>query len=309
MPIKIPSHLPAKKILIEENVPLMAEDRAARQDIRPMKILLLNLMPNKIATETQIARALGCSPLQVELTLLRTQTYTSKTTCRNHLESFYKTFDDIKDDFFDGIIINGTPVAHMDYEDVKYWPELVGIINWSERHVFSQFFLCWGAKAALYHYYGVNKVVMPKKQFGVFEHQCLNVNHPLTFGFNDEYPMPVAQSSIIRSEALSHISGLEVLSDCAETGTGLAYDDKNYRVYLFKHPEYERHTIRDEYRRDIDNGDSVILPKNYFPNDDDSLEPIMKWRSHRTLLFSNWLNLIYQNTPYDLRDLKKQEKS
>jgi len=306
MPIKIPDNLPAEDTLKSENIPLMTEDRATHQDIRPMRIVLLNLMPNKIATEIQIARALGCSPLQVELTLLRTQTYTSKTTSLEHLNSFYKTFDDIKDKCFDGIIINGTPVASMEYEDVQYWSELKTILDWSDVHVFSQFFLCWGAKAALYHYYGLNKTMLPQKQFGVYDHKCENMTHPLTYGFNDSFPMPVAQVSIIKSDGIrQQCDGLEILADCPITGTGLAYDSSKYRVYLFKHPEYERYTLRDEYLRDVQNGDNVVLPKNYFPDDDPKQEPVMSWRSHRILLFSNWLNLVYQNTPYNLSDLKK----
>ena len=308
MPIKIPNNLPAEKVLIEERIPLIKEDDAIRQDIRPMQIVLLNLMPNKIATEIQIARTLGCSPLQVELTLLRTQTYTSKTTPLDHLETFYKTFDEIKDQQFDGIIINGTPVASMAYEDVKYWNELKEIFKWSETNVYSQFFLCWGAKAALYHYHGVNKTMLPKKQFGVFQHKCTNVIHPLTYGFNEEYPMPVAQVSIIRAEDIVGQKNLEILSDCDETGVGLVFDEENRRVYLFKHPEYERHTLMDEYIRDVEKGDDVTVPQNYFPNDDSTQKPLMKWRAHRTLLFSNWLNLVYQGTPYNLADLINVKK-
>lgn len=308
MPIKIPNNLPAAKVLEKERINIIKHDRALRQDIRPMRIALLNLMPNKVATETQIARAVGCSPLQVELTLLRTQSYTSKTTSLEHLNAFYKTFDDVKDEQFDGIIINGTPVAHMEYEDVDYWPEIQKIFEWSETHAYSQFFLCWGAKAALYHYHDINKTMLPDKQFGVFDHKCLNMTHPLTYGFNDTYPMPVAQVSIINNTDLKNASNIEIISNCSETGVGLAYDAENIRVYLFKHPEYERHTIREEYLRDLDKGDSVKLPQNYFPDNDPKQTPPMTWRAHRTLLFQNWLNLVYQGTPYDLKDLKNIKK-
>lgn len=308
MPIRIPSKLPATKILEQERIQIIKHDRAIRQDIRPMRIALLNLMPNKIDTETQIARALGCSPLQIDLTLLRTQTYTAKTTPVEHLNAFYKTLDDVKDQKFDGIIINGTPVAHMPYEDVEYWPEIKEIFDWSYKNAYSQFFLCWGAKAALYHYHSINKTMLTQKQFGVFDHTCFDMNHPLTYGFNDSYPMPVAQVSIINDQDITLTPSIQILSTCPQTGTGLAYDTENVRVYLFKHPEYERNTLNAEYLRDCQNGDKVKPPQNYFPNNDPSQKPMMTWRSHRTLLFQNWLNIIYQGTPYDLNDLKNVKK-
>lgn len=308
MPIKIPDGLPAKKILIEERVSVMDESTAVRQDIRPLRIALLNLMPDKIVTETQIARVLGASPLQIELTLLRTNSYMGKNTPESHLLGFYKTLDDVRTHFYDGIIITGAPVENLPYEDVDYWPELTEIFDWAKTACYSQFFICWAAQAGLYHFHNIQKDQLDRKRFGVFAHKRLNFSHPLTRGFDDIVHIPVSRYTEINKNAIDSRSALLTLLESPESGVALTVDDANRQVFMFNHLEYDRQTLADEYTRDQSRGLDTDLPKNYFTNDDPSGIPVMTWRAHRNLLFSNWINMVYQGTPYDLNDLKDPQK-
>lgn len=303
MPIKIPNDLPAHKILESERVSLISEDRAARQDIRPMRVALLNLMPTKVKTETQLLRALGATPLQVEMTLIRPASHESKNTPIEHLLAFYKTWDEVKDERFDALIVTGAPVGHLQFEDVGYWRELTQIFDWAKTNVFSSFFICWGAQAALYHYHAVQRTKSDTKHFGIFNHQILKPFHPLIAGFDDTFPVPVSRYTEMPLAKAAAIAGMDVLASSDETGVCLAYDEDNRRVYMFNHLEYDADTLASEYFRDEEAGLSTAKPHNYFPGDDPTRPPPITWRAHRTLLFSNWLNLVYQGTPYDLNDL------
>lgn len=303
MPIKIPDTLPAAAILEAERIPLIREGRAAHQDIRPLRIALLNLMPNKIKTETQLLRLLGATPLQVEMTLVRIASHDSKNTSKDHLLAFYKTWDEIRDQKFDALIVTGAPVEHLPYAEVTYWPELTAILDWAERHVYSSFFICWGAQAALYHYHGVPKRDVPAKRFGVFDHRILMPFHPLIAGFDDVFPVPVSRHTEIQHEDAAKVAGLEILAEADETGLCLAYEPDRRRVYMFNHLEYDADTLSAEYFRDAQAGMDTALPFNYFPGNDPGNTPKITWRAHRTLLFSNWINMVYQGTPYDLNAL------
>lgn len=302
MPIVIPSRLPAYEILTNENIFVMGMTRAKTQNIRPLKIVILNLMPTKIVTETQILRLLGNTPLQVEITLLRTATYESKNTNRDHLESFYKTFDEIKDEKFDGMIITGAPIEHLEFEDVEYWDELAKIMEFTEKHVTSTLHICWGAQAGLYYHYGINKHIVDKKIFGVFKHGVNNKKSNLLRGFDDEYYAPQSRHTDISREDIENIDEIEILSESVESGIYIVASKDGRRVFVTGHSEYDPETLKNEYERDVAKGiDDVEKPKNYFPDDDPSKEPIVRWRSHASLLFSNWLNYcVYQETPYDL---------
>jgi homoserine O-succinyltransferase len=303
MPIKIPNNLPAAAILTRERVPLIEEDRAIRQDIRPLKVALLNLMPDKIKTETQLLRAIGATPLQLEMTLLRIDGHVSKNTSQDHLLAFYQTLDEVKDQRFDALIVTGAPVEHLPYEQVTYWPQLKAAFDWAEKNVFSSFFICWGAQAAMQHYHNVPKHTLKTKHFGVYDHKILAPFHPLINGFDDGFPVPVARNTEIRHADVAPITGIDILAECDETGICLAFEALKRRVYMFNHLEYDADTLSFEYFRDKATGFSDTIPHNYFPNNDTSLPPKITWRAHRALLFSNWINFVYQETPFDLKDL------
>lgn len=300
MPIKIPTNLPAREVLEKERIPLIQADRAEHQDIRPLRVALLNLMPNKVITETQLLRALGATPLQIEMTLLRIGSHESKNTSKEHLLAFYQTWDEVKDQKFDALVVTGAPVEHLPFNEVTYWPELQQILNWANTNVFSSFFICWGAQAALNHYHGVPKHDVAAKRFGVFHHRILTPFHPLIAGFDDSFPVPVSRHTEIRLEDAGKVSGLEILAEADETGLCLAYEPEARRVYMFNHLEYDAETLKGEYDRDAQAGMNTALPHNYFPGDNPQKAPPITWRAHRTLLFSNWINMVYQGTPYNL---------
>ena len=305
MPIKVPDNLPAAEILTNENIFVMTEDRAAHQDIRPLRIAILNLMPTKIVTETQILRLLGNSPLQVEIELLHPRTYTSKNTPEEHMISFYRHFDEIKDEKFDGLIITGAPVEHLDFEEVTYWEELKEIMDWSAHNVFSTFFLCWAAQAGLYHLYGIHKYPLPDKKFGVFSHKVNKRNVKLLRGFDDEFYAPHSRHTEVRREDIEKVPELEILSESPEAGVYLVASKDGRQVFVSGHSEYDPLTLKGEYDRDVCRGLDITIPKNYFPDDDPAKDPLVKWRGHANLLFANWLNYyVYQETPYDLSEIK-----
>ncbi len=305
MPIKIPNNLPARSILEQEGVMVMDEWRASHQDIRPLRIAIVNLMPLKVPTETQLARVLGSGPLQVEVTLITTGSYTPKNTPAEHMAAFYKPWGQVREEQFDGLIITGAPVETMAFEDVKYWPELQEILDWAKTHVFQSLFICWGAQAALYHYYGVPKHPLPAKAFGIFTHQVGNRASRLLRGFDDEVPVPVSRHTENRRADIERCSNLEILLEAEETGVSLVRDKISGDAFMFNHLEYDWCTLRDEYQRDVGEGKPIALPANYFPDNDPGKEPPNRWRSHGFLLFGNWLNEIYQGTPYDLRNLQQ----
>lgn len=303
MPIKIPNDLPARSTLEREQVAVIAESDALRQDIRPMQVALLNLMPDKQSTETQLIRVVGHTPLQVDLTLLRTGTYEAKNTAPEHLQAFYQTWEEVRERRFDGLIVTGAPVEHLHFEDVAYWPELEKVLQWANTHVFSSFFICWGAQAALYHYHRIPKHDVGEKQFGVFRHRVMNRDTPLTAGFDDELDIPVSRYTEVRREDLAPHGQIKVLLESEETGLCLLEEPGSQRVYMFNHLEYDAETLKREYIRDTHAGKGTAVPRNYFPGDNPEAAPRMTWRAHRTLLFSNWINAVYQGTPYDLEKL------
>lgn len=305
MPIKIPGSLPAHKILQSENVFVMTEQRANMQDIRPLKILILNLMPTKIETETQLLRLLGNSPLQVEIELLKTASHNSKNTSYIHLESFYRTYDDICQNKYDGMIITGAPVEQLDFEQVDYWPELCTIMDWTRSNVYSTLHICWGAQAALYHHFGIDKYPLSPKLSGVFEHRLLNSTHPLMRGFNDRFMIPHSRNTSVRASDIVRHDELEILADSIKTGPAIIAHKSGRQFFCTGHAEYDRHTLSTEYYRDLRNGLEPKVPENYFPGDNPASLPLFTWRSHANLLFSNWLNYyVYQQTPYNLNELK-----
>ena len=305
MPIKVQSNLPAIKILENENIFVMPEDRAMTQDIRPLKIVILNLMPTKIVTETQLLRLLGNTPLQVDIELLQMATHKSKNTSKRHLTTFYKTFDEIKDQRFDGMIITGAPVELMKFEEVDYWDELCQIMDWSKRNVYSTFHICWGAQAGLYHRYGIDKFEFGGKLSGVFEHKILNPLHPLLRGFDDTFMIPHSRYTGVHSEDILKQPKLEILAAGDKAGVSIVCKRSGREFYILGHAEYDRETLANEYFRDINKGMDIRIPENYFPDDDPTNQPMMVWRSYASLLFSNWLNYyVYQKTPYDLEELK-----
>ena len=305
MPIRIPDGLPARHILIQEEVAVIDESTAIKQDIRPLRILLLNLMPDKITTETQIARVLGASPLQIDLTLLRTSSYIGKNTPEDHLLGNYITHDQISDEYFDGMIVTGAPVGDMPFGKVDYWSELTSIFNWATNNVYASFYVCWGAMAALNYFHNLEKEKLPHKQFGVFPHERLDLNHPLTKGFDDVAHIPVSRHNRIPDAAILSDTKLKPLLSSPETGIGLVVNDLLRHVYMFNHLEYDRETLGNEYRRDVANNLPIALPKNYFPDNNTNNVPVMNWRAHRNLLFQNWINMVYQGTPYHLPEIKK----
>lgn len=301
MPVIIPDTLPAKETLNRENIFVMAEDRAIHQDIRPLKIAILNLMPTKISTETQILRLIGNSPLQVEITLLRTATHESKNTPEEHLLTFYQTIDEVRDQRFDGLIITGAPVEHMAFEDVDYWHELEYIMDWREHHAFATLYICWGAQAGLYHHFGVPKYPLAEKMFGVFPHHINFQNVPLFRGFDDRFYAPHSRHTEIRRSDIEKVPELEILSESEEAGVYIVATQDGRQIFVTGHSEYDPLTLKSEYDRDVRQGLPIKIPRNYYPDDDPTRTPRVLWRSHSNLLFVNWLNYyVYQQTPFDL---------
>jgi len=305
MPIKIPNLLPATQTLLNENIFVMTETRAITQDIRPLHILLLNLMPKKIDTETQLARLLGNSPLQVDLTLLQTATHKAKHTSAEHMLAFYKTFDEIANRRFDGMIITGAPVEQMEFEEVEYWQELCEIMEWSKTHVTSTFHICWGAQAGLYYHYGIKKYPLDKKLFGVFPHVADYKRSILLRGFDDTFMVPQSRHTTVKREDIEKVPELKILASSEEAGVYIVSTDKGRQIFVTGHSEYDAGTLKAEYERDKNAGLPIEIPKNYFPNDDDSKEPMVTWRSCANLLYSNWLNyFVYQTTPYNINEIQ-----
>ena len=305
MPIKIPNGLPAAAVLESENIFVMNERRAVSQDIRPLQILLLNLMPTKVETETQLARVLGNTPLQIELELIAPDSHTSKNTSQAHMLAFYRTFEDVKHRYFDGMIITGAPVELMDFEQVDYWPELCRIMEWSKTHVHSTLHICWGAQAGLYYHYGIPKRTLPRKLFGVFRHTLEDPNYILFRGFDDEFWVPHSRNTTVDREDIDRIPGLKVLASSPEAGVYAVKTDHGHQVFLMGHAEYDRDTLKKEYLRDVAAGVEIRLPENYFPDNDPGREPVMNWRSCAHLLYGNWLNYcVYQSVPYDPEEIK-----
>lgn len=305
MPIKIPNELPAVKVLNSENIFVMTETRAITQDIRPLKLLILNLMPLKIDTEIQLSRMLGNTPLQIEIELLKTSSYESKNTSAEHLLTFYKTFDEVKHRTFDGMIITGAPVELMEFEEVEYWEELCEIMEWSKKNVTSTFHICWGAQAGLYYHYGIKKYPLEKKLFGVYPHVVDYKNSILFRGFDDTFLVPHSRHTTIRREDVEAVPELKILSTSPQAGV-YAISTKNGRqIFITGHSEYDAGTLKKEYMRDKNLGLPIDIPENYFPDDDDTKEPVSTWRAHANLLYTNWLNyFVYQTTPYDINEIK-----
>lgn len=302
MPIKLPTGLPAKVILEQEHVFVMDDDRAFHQDIRPLRIVVLNLMPVKETTETQLLRLVGNTPLQIEITLLRMESHVSKNTTEEHLTLFYSTFSAIRDGKYDGMIITGAPIEQLPFEEVGYWREIQEILDWTTTHVTSTMHICWGAQAALYHHYGIQKHPLTEKMFGVFPH-TLEVNSPLVQGFDEGYLAPHSRHSEVRREEIEKVPELQIVSESPEAGIYLVVANGGKQAFITGHSEYDCQTLQEEYQRDIDKGITVSVPKNYFPNDDPTQKPLHNWRSHAYLLFSNWINFVYQETPFDINEI------
>lgn len=299
MPIRIPDSLPARSTLEGENIFVITERRALHQDIRPLKLLILNLMPTKIVTETQLLRKLSNTPLQVEIELLRTISHDAKNVDESHLRSFYVSHEEIRDRYYDGMIITGAPVENLDFKDVDYWPELCEIMEWSKTHVHSTFHICWGAQAGLYYHYGIPKYSLGRKMFGIFRHRILTPTSPLFRGFDDCFNAPHSRYTEVREEDIRRVPELELLAVSDEAGVYAVKNRKSRQFFIFGHPEYDRDTLALEYRRDVDKGKPIHVPENYFPGDDPAKAPIVSWRSHAQLLYTNWLNYyVYQTTPY-----------
>ena len=306
MPIKIPNDLPATQTLNSENIFVMTETRAITQDIRPLQILLLNLMPTKVVTETQLARLLGNTPLQVELELMQMRGHVSKNTASEHMLKFYTTFDKVKDKYYDGMIITGAPVELMEFEEVDYWQELCEIMDWSLSHVHSTFHICWGAQAGLYHHYGIPKYTLSEKLFGVFPHSVERRSNMLLRGFDEVFMVPHSRHTSILREHIEARPELKILASSPEAGVYAVATEGGRQVFITGHSEYDWDTLKLEYERDKNQGLPIHVPFNYFPNDDDTKQPLVTWRSHANLLYQNWLNyFVYQTTPYDLNTLKK----
>ena len=306
MPIKIPNQLPATKTLTEENIFVMTETRAITQDIRPLQILLLNLMPTKADTETQLARVLGNTPLQIELELISPAGHISRNTSQEHMLSFYKTFDEVKSRTFDGLVITGAPVEHLPFEEVDYWPELCEIMEWSKTHVHSTLHICWGAQAGLYYHYGIPKRQLDRKLFGVFRHTLEDPNFILFRGFDDTFWVPHSRNTTVDREDIQAVPELKILSSSPEAGVYAVKTAQGRQVFLMGHAEYDRDTLKKEYLRDVAAGVDIQLPRHYFPQDDPAREPMVRWRSCAHLLYGNWLNYcVYQTTPYDIGGIRQ----
>ena len=309
MPIRIPNDLPAAETLQQENIFVMPQNRALTQDIRPLEIVLLNLMPTKITTETQLSRLLGTTPLQVNLTLMHTTSHQSKNTSQEHMLSFYKSFEELKDRKFDGMVITGAPVEKMAFEDVDYWQELCQIMEWSKTHVHSTFHICWGAQAGLYYHYGVDKVPLPEKMFGVFPHTADYKRSILLRGFDDLFWVPHSRHTTVLREEIEKVPELKILASSEESGVYAVATKGGKQIFITGHSEYDPLTLESEYLRDKNQGLPISVPKNYYPGDDDTKEPIVRWRGHANLLFSNWLNyFVYQTTPYDIMSIGEDEE-
>lgn len=305
MPIKIPDTLPAFETLVQEGVRVITETVAIRQDIRPLQIGLLNLMPNKIKTEVQMARLVGASPLQVELSLIRLGSHRAKNTSEEHLLAFYQTFEEVRGRKFDGLIITGAPVETLAYEEVTYWDEMREIFAWSNTHVHSTLNICWGAMAAIYHFHGVPKHALKEKAFGVYRHQNLNPASVYLNGFSDDFQIPVSRWTEVRRADIARVPGLEILMESEQMGVCLVAERAGNRLYMFNHVEYDSTSLADEYFRDVDAGVPIKMPHDYFPHNDPQLPPQNRWRSHAHLFFGNWINDIYQTTPYELSEIGK----
>ena len=307
MPIQIPNDLPATGILQNENIFVMPEDRAISQDIRPLEIVLLNLMPTKIVTETQLSRLLGNTPLQVHLELMHTTSHKSKNVSQEHLLTFYKSFDELKDRKFDGMVITGAPVENMKFEDVDYWDELCRIMEWSKTNVHSTFHICWGAQAGLYYHYGIQKKPLSEKMFGVFKHTADYKRSILLRGFDDEFWVPHSRHTTVEREDIEIVPELRIIASSEEAGVYAIMNKEGRQIFITGHSEYDADTLNREYVRDKNLGLPIKVPQNYFPNDDDTQEPIVRWRSHANLLYSNWLNyFVYQTTPYDIMTIGQE---
>ncbi|WP_170333016.1 homoserine O-acetyltransferase MetA [Ruegeria arenilitoris] len=300
MPIKIPSNLPAFDVLTREGVMVMAEDHAARQDIRPLRIGLLNLMPKKIQTENQFARLIGATPLQIELTLIRMTEHRTKNTAAEHMRDFYRPFQEVRDQKFDGLIITGAPIEHLEFDDVTYWKEISEVFEWTQTNVHSTFGVCWGGMAMINHFHGVKKHVLDEKAFGCFRHQNMSPASPFLRGFSDDCVIPVSRWTEMKQSEISDAHGLVTLLGSEDVGPCLVEDPAHRALYIFNHFEYDSDTLKQEYDRDIENGTSINVPINYYPDDDPSQTPQNRWRSHAHLLYGNWINEIYQSTPFDM---------
>lgn len=307
MPIKIPNNLPAVDILAKENIFVMKESRALSQDIRPLKFVIVNLMPTKIETETQLLRLISNTPLQIEVTLLKMDTYKSKNVSEEHMETFYKTFDDIKDERFDGMIITGAPIETLDFEDVIYWEEIMKIMEWSKKHVFSVLHICWGAQAGLYYHYGIKKYQLNKKIFGIFPIKLKEryENNELFRGFDEIFNMPHSRHTKIEENDILKEPELEILAKSDEAGVSIIRSNDKRKIFLTGHLEYDRFTLAKEYERDVSQNKKIDVPFNYYPEDDPTKKPIFNWKAHANLLFVNWINhYVYQETPYNLEELE-----
>jgi homoserine O-succinyltransferase len=300
MPIKLPANLPAFDVLSREGVMVLDEDQAARQDIRPLRIALLNLMPKKIQTENQFARLIGATPLQIELSLIRMSDHQSRNTAADHMESFYRPFEEVGDEKFDGLIITGAPIEHLAFEDVTYWDELTRVMDWTQTNVHSTFGVCWGGMAMIHHFHGVPKHILPAKAFGCFRHRNLDAASPYLRGFSDDCVIPVSRWTEMRQAEVDAAPGLVTLLGSDEVGPCLVEDAAHRALYIFNHFEYDRDTLKQEYDRDAEAGTPINVPCNYYPDDNPALVPLNRWRSHAHLLYGNWINEIYQSTPFEL---------
>lgn len=304
MPIRIDNELPAKQKLEIENIFVMSNLRADTQDIRPLKIIILNLMPTKLETETQLLRLLSNSPLQLDIEFLQVATHKAKNVSKSHMDKFYKTFDEVNENKYDGMIITGAPVEQMEFEEVDYWDELCKIMDWSKTNVYSTFHICWGAQAALYYHYGIKKYKTPKKIFGIFPHTCLDETHPLMRGLDDVYYVPHSRHTEIKMSDIAQVKDLQIISYSEEAGVHIVSDMECRNFFVTGHSEYDRDTLAKEYFRDLSKGLDIDMPVNYFPNNDTNLVPKMTWKGTANLIFNNWLNyFVYQKTPYDLSTL------
>ncbi len=306
MPIKIPDNLPARATLEAEGVMVLREADAVRQDIRPMRIGLLNLMPNKVKTETQLARLLGSSPLQVELTLVKITNHVARNTPSDHIISFYRDWEDVRSEKFDGFIVTGAPVETMPFEEVTYWEELRRIFDWTQTNVHGCFNICWGAQAAVHHFHGMQKHLLREKMFGVYRHRNLAPTSPYLSGFSDDFSIPVSRWSEVRRDEIPRNSGLDVLMDSDEAGLCLLNDPVHRSLHMFNHIEYDSHSLSDEYFRDVAAGHRIATPHDYFPDDNPAHQPLNRWRSHAHLLFGNWINQLYQTTPFEIDEIGRQ---
>lgn len=305
MPVNVPDKLPAVSTLEKENVFVMTQTRAIHQDIRPLKVVILNLMPLKIATETHILRLLSNTPLQIEIVLLHTEDHISKNTPLEHLKTFYKTFRQIKDEKYDGLIITGAPIEHLEFEEVNYWNELKSIMDWSKTHVTSTMFICWGAQAGLFHFYGIPKYDLPDKMFGIFDHTINNHLIPLIRGFDEVFQAPHSRHTEIRKEDILKINDLEIVSESSEAGVYIVISKSGRQIFITGHSEYDPSTLREEYERDKNKGLDIDIPKHYFKENDPQNTPRVRWKSHAHLLFSNWLNYyVYQMTPFNIQEIQ-----